>query len=42
MFWLENIVWQNCYVTFTDVTGISANIALQFLVSFIPLQEIKK
>jgi hypothetical protein len=42
MFWLENLVWQNCYVTFTDVTGISANIALQFLVSFIPLQEIKK
>ena len=42
MFWLENIVWQNCYVTFTDVTGISESIALQFLVSFIPLQEIKK
>lgn len=42
MFWLENIVWQNCYVTFTDVTGISESIALQFLVSFIPLKEIKK
>ena len=42
MFWLENVVWQNCYVTFTDVTGISDAIALQFLVSFIPLQEIKK
>jgi hypothetical protein len=42
MFWLENVVWQNCYVTFTNVTGISASIALQFLVSFIPLQEIKK
>ena len=42
MFWLETIVWQNCYVTFTDITGISDSIALQFLVSFIPLKEIKK
>jgi hypothetical protein len=42
MFWLENVVWQNCYVTFTDVTGISDAIALQFLVTYIPLQEIKK
>jgi hypothetical protein len=29
-------------VTFTDVTGISDAIALQFLVTYIPLQEIKK
>jgi hypothetical protein len=42
MFWLENLVWQNCYVTFTDVTGISDAIALQFLITYIPLSEIKK
>lgn len=42
MFWLENIVWNNCYVTFSDITGISDNIALQFVVTYIPLSEIQK
>jgi hypothetical protein len=42
MFWLENVLWQNCYVTFTSVVGISSSIALQFLITYIPLKEIKK
>jgi hypothetical protein len=41
-FWLQNVVWQNCFVTFSSIAGISANIALQFVITYIPLSEIKK
>jgi hypothetical protein len=41
-FWLQNVLWQNCFVTFSSIAGISANIALQFVITYIPLSEIKK
>lgn len=33
---IESHLWQNCYVEFTNLTGISASIGLQFVVYFDP------
>ena len=33
---IDSHLWQNCYVEFTDLTGISASVGLQFIVYFDP------
>lgn len=36
LFWVDTMVWQNCYVVFQDVTGITTDNAIYFQVSYIP------